>query len=222
MQPKCEGYCGGNAEGYTFPRLFTELEKGPKQYCKECYYSIYGCKVSINMQLKYKKLDPSAIPPQKDKVDNAGYDLYALEETVVPSFINTVRKYIGHLISNTPWRFFAGDTFNDSTIGTKIPTGIALEIPTGYFGQINDRSGLGSKGLKVMGGQIDSNYRGDVTVCLMNFSFFDKVVTKGDRIAQIMILPVASPELVEIQELSLSERNANGFGSSGFGKEFHE
>lgn len=173
------------------------------------------------MILKYKKLDPTAVAPKKNNPDDAGYDLHALENITIPSLINVIIQYISHLLTKSCWRFFDGDTFEDSKIGTKIPTGIALQIPQGYFGQINDRSGLGSKGLKVFGGQIDSTYRGDVTVCLMNFSFFDKEVKKGDRIAQIMILPVASPELVESKELEDSYRGTKGFGSSGI-KEFHE
>ena len=147
------------------------------------------------MILKYKKLDPSAVAPKKNNPADAGYDLHALEDTNIPSLPKQIVRFIWSYVNI----FKSIDL--ESMVCTKIPTGIALQIPQGYFGQINDRSGLGSKGLKVFGGQIDSTYRGDVTVCLMNFSFFDKEVKKGDRIAQIMILPVASPELVESEEL---------------------
>ena len=167
------------------------------------------------MILKYKKLDPSAVAPKKNNPADAGYDLHALEDTNIPSLPKQIVRFIWSYVNI----FKSIDL--ESMVCTKIPTGIALQIPQGYFGQINDRSGLGSKGLKVFGGQIDSTYRGDVTVCLMNFSFFDKEVKKGDRIAQIMILPVASPELVESEELEDSNRGTKGFGSSGI-KEFHE
>lgn len=177
--------------------------------------------------MKFKKLDPQATPPKKAKEKDAGFDLYALEGIIVPSLPRNLLKY---LISFLPASFsfiFTAKECKESwreIVATKIPTGIALEIPTNHVGLICDRSGLGSKALKTFGGVIDETYRGDVMVCLMNFSFFDYEVKAGDRIAQILILPVASPELEEVQELSSSERGTAGFGSTGVRniKEFHE
>lgn len=163
--------------------------------------------------LKFKKLDPNATPPKKAKEKDAGYDLHALNDCTIPSLPRAVIKYL------------CGLFYIEDTVTSKIPTGIALEIPENHVGLICDRSGLGSKSIKTFGGVIDETYRGDVTVCLMNFSFFDYEIKSGDRIAQILILPVASPKLEEVEELSSSERGTAGFGSSGIGrniKEFHE
>ena len=174
------------------------------------------------MIVRYKKLDKSAIAPKKNNPSDAGYDLNALNDCVIPSLPAAVGKYfINYLYNIFVPRLESEKIIMPVNLCTKIPTGIALEIPNGYFGQINDRSGLGSNSIKVFGGQVDSTYRGDVTVCLMNFSFHDKEIKKGDRIAQIMILPVASPELLESDELNESNRGTKGFGSSGL-KEFHE
>jgi dUTP pyrophosphatase len=98
---------------------------------------------------------------------------------------------------------------------SKVKTGISLEIPEGYYGLILDRSSMGSKLIKTLGGVIDCGYRGDVTVCLMNLSFFSYVVKAGDKIAQIVINKVEFDDIEEVEELAESERGEKGFGSSG-------
>lgn len=179
------------------------------------------------LKMKYKKLDPQATAPKKAKEKDAGFDLHALADISIPSLPRRLLKLLVDYLPNTFSFIFSKKELQEpwqEIISTKIPTGIALEIPTNHVGLICDRSGLGSKALKTFGGVIDETYRGDVTVCLMNFSFFDYEVKAGDRIAQILILPVASPELEEVQELSSSERGTAGFGSTGVRnvKEFHE
>jgi dUTP pyrophosphatase len=99
-----------------------------------------------------------------------------------------------------------------------VPTGLAIEIPDGYEGQIRPRSGLAAKhGITVLNspGTIDPDYRGEIKVCLINHTsgWFD--VKVGDRIAQLVICPVAKPEIVQVEELSDTDRGSNGFGSTG-------
>uniref|UniRef100_A0A3B0IXE9 Deoxyuridine 5'-triphosphate nucleotidohydrolase n=1 Tax=Wolbachia endosymbiont of Aleurodicus floccissimus TaxID=2152762 RepID=A0A3B0IXE9_9RICK len=101
-----------------------------------------------------------------------------------------------------------------------VPTGIVIAIPNGFEGQIRPRSGLAAKhGITVLNspGTIDSDYRGEVKVCLINLSNHSYEIKRGDRIAQILITPV--PEIIwnNIEEFYAKEtaRNEGGFGSSG-------
>jgi dUTP diphosphatase len=99
-----------------------------------------------------------------------------------------------------------------------VPTGIAVEIPSGYAGFVQPRSGLASRhGIGVVNspGLIDSGYRGEICVVLLNTDAREPfTVDRGMRIAQLVIAPVASVRLVEVQELATTERGARGFGSS--------
>ncbi|NPA32335.1 MAG: dUTP diphosphatase [Aquificae bacterium] len=99
-----------------------------------------------------------------------------------------------------------------------IPTGIVLEIPEGYEGQVRPRSGLALKhGITVLNapGTIDSDYRGEVKVILINLGREEFVVTRGERIAQLVIAPVVRAKLVPSDELSRTDRGSGGFGSTG-------
>jgi len=99
-----------------------------------------------------------------------------------------------------------------------IPTGIALEIPEGYEGQVRPRSGLAlKKGLTVLNapGTIDADYRGEVKVILVNLGEEEVVIERGERIAQLVITPVVRAELIPVEELSSTERGEGGFGSTG-------
>lgn len=99
-----------------------------------------------------------------------------------------------------------------------VPTGIAVEIPKGYAGFVQPRSGLAARhGLAIVNspGLIDSGYRGEIRVVLLNTDADDEfVVEAGMRIAQLVIAPVATVRLVEVDELASSERGGRGFGSS--------
>jgi len=100
----------------------------------------------------------------------------------------------------------------------RIPTGLAMEIPEGYFGAIFARSGLATKsGLRPANcvGVIDSDYRGEVIVALHNDTDENRIIENGERIAQIVILPCQSMSFVETDTLSDTERGDGGFGSSG-------
>jgi dUTP pyrophosphatase len=101
-----------------------------------------------------------------------------------------------------------------------IPTGLSLELPAGYEGQVRPRSGLALKqGLTCLNspGTIDADYRGEVGVLLVNLSASPVTLSRGDRIAQLVIAAVARVELVEAQALSETGRGAGGFGSTGVG-----
>lgn len=101
-----------------------------------------------------------------------------------------------------------------------IPTGYAVAIPPGFEGQVRPRSGLALRhGVTVLNapGTIDSDFRGELRVLLVNHGSEAFVVKRGDRIAQLVICPVAEAELVEVEELSGTARGDGGYGSTGVG-----
>lgn len=141
--------------------------------------------------ISVKKLHPSAKLPVYGSAEAAGADLHAcLEEaiTVMPG--------------ESAW----------------IPTGIALEVPKGCAGLVYARSGMATKrGLAPANkvGVIDSDYRGEIKVVLLNHSQQPQVIEPGERIAQFVITPVLTPEYVLVDELSDTVRGIGGFGSTG-------
>lgn len=139
------------------------------------------------MRLNVKKLNARAIVPKYDHPGDAGMGLFSIEEkTLVPG-----ERYL-------------------------FPTGIAVEIPEGYVGLVWERSGLSNNhGLSVLGGVIDSSYRGEIKVGLLNNSAEHYMVKVGDKIAQILIQPVARVDVVETDDLSGTTRGDQGFGSTG-------
>ncbi len=139
------------------------------------------------MQIKVKKLDPAAKSPCFAHDDDAGLDLFSLRDWIV--------KPDGQVY--------------------KIDTGLAFEIPAGFVGLIWDKSGISLKGIKTVGGVIDSGYRGDITVGVVNLSKKDYVINAGDKIAQILIQKVEHPDVVEVKELSVSKRGDKRYGSTG-------
>src|SRR5207302_5758272 len=100
-----------------------------------------------------------------------------------------------------------------------IGTGIAVAIPDGYVGFVTPRSGLAARlGLSIVNtpGVVDAGYRGEIKVALINHDTVDVIeVQRGDRIAQMLVVPVVAAELVEVDELPGSERGAGGHGSTG-------
>jgi len=100
----------------------------------------------------------------------------------------------------------------------KIPTGLKLEIPQGYEAQVRPRSGLAIKtGLTVLNspGTIDSDYRGDLEIILINLGSENVIIKDGERIAQLVVAPVSRVNIEEAKELTLTKRGGAGFGSSG-------
>ena len=101
---------------------------------------------------------------------------------------------------------------------TLIPTGLFIELPDGYEAQIRPRSGLAVKqGITCLNtpGTIDSDYRGEVKVILINLSKEPQTINHGDRIAQMVIASVTKAELVLVQELNITTRGEGGFGHTG-------
>ena len=150
--------------------------------------------------MEYKKLYETAITPTRGSEDAAGFDLYAC-------------GYEGQMCNAEHWEVFvhAGDTI-------KINTGISVAIPKGYFGGIYARSGLACKqGLAPANkvGVIDSDYRGELIVCLYNHSTLPKKISKGDRIAQFIIQPFVAVDWNEVDDLDNTDRGDGGFGSTG-------
>lgn len=141
--------------------------------------------------IRVKKLDPKAQLPTYGSDSAAGADLYAcLSDTVTVAPGETVF----------------------------IPTGLSMELPSGYAGLIYARSGLACKrGLAPANkvGVIDSDYRGEFIVALHNHGMESQTVANGDRIAQLLITPVITPGFQEVETLSQTERAQGGFGSTG-------
>ncbi|MGI9439485.1 MAG: dUTP diphosphatase [Parvibaculales bacterium] len=103
---------------------------------------------------------------------------------------------------------------------TLVPTGLIMAIPSGYEAQIRPRSGLANKfGVSVLNtpGTIDSDYRGEVQVMLINFGAQDFTIKRGDRIAQMIIAPIVQAQLQQVETLDETARGAGGFGSTGTG-----
>jgi dUTP pyrophosphatase len=99
---------------------------------------------------------------------------------------------------------------------TLVPTGIVIEAPEGYDLQIRPRSGLTRRGVDVILGTLDSDYRGEVFVSMRTFGSLQSYrIQDGDRIAQLVVSRVESPALVQVEELSESRRGAGGHGSTG-------
>jgi dUTP pyrophosphatase len=142
------------------------------------------------MELRVAKLKEDATLPTRAHEGDAGLDLYAREAA--------------HLGPGERW---------------SVGTGIALEIPGGHAGLVLPRSGLArDHGIALVNspGLIDSGYRGEVRVLLLNTDPADTFrIAPGDRIAQLMIVPITGAEPVEVGTLSDSVRDAGGFGSSG-------
>ena len=143
------------------------------------------------MKINLKRLTDTAIVPTRQHEGGAGYDLYAdIQETM------TIEPHTTEMIH----------------------TGIAIEIPDGYFGAVFARSGLASKqGLRPANctGVCDSRYRGEYMVALHNDSDIARIVCPGDRIAQLVVMPYLNIEFDEVDELTSTERGDDGFGSTG-------
>lgn len=99
-----------------------------------------------------------------------------------------------------------------------VPTGLSISLPLGFEGQVRPRSGLAAKhGVTVLNapGTIDSDYRGEVKVILVNFGEQSFRIARGDRIAQLIVAPITRVEIAEVESLDATERGSGGFGSSG-------
>ena len=142
------------------------------------------------MSLRVLRLHPYAKLPVRANAGDAGYDLHALE----------------------PVALEPGER-------AMVRTGLAIELAPGHAGWVVPRSGLAYRhGLALVNapGLIDAGYRGEVKVLLLNTDWATRAtVEAGDRIAQLVVVTVAAPEVLEVTELSATDRGAGGFGSTG-------
>ncbi len=142
------------------------------------------------MTLRVRRLDSRALLPTRAYPGDAGIDLYALDDHVL-------------------------EPGERAAIGT----GISVEIPDGQAGLVLPRSGLAARhGIALVNapGLIDSGYRGEIRVLLLNTDRREPfTISAGARIAQLVLVRVETPDVTEVDDLALSERGAGGFGSSG-------
>lgn len=141
----------------------------------------------MSIEIKFTKIKDHAIIPKYAHPGDAGFDLHAIENYL----LNPGERII-------------------------VKTGLQMEIPSGYYGSIRDRSGLAAKhGIHVLAGVVDSEYRGEVGVVLVNLGEENFKINKLDRIAQMIIQPHAYCEIEETKEVSDTVRGEGGFGSTG-------
>ena len=136
--------------------------------------------------ITFKRLDPRATLPQRGSAQAAGLDLFSLE----PLDIKPNERQ-------------------------KVRTGLAVQIPVGFYGRIAPRSGLAADfGIDVLGGVVDPDYRGEIICVLINHGDESVHIGKSARIAQLIIEAIAAPEPEWSNQLDATERDAQGFGSS--------
>lgn len=143
------------------------------------------------MVLKIKRLAADVALPRRETPGSAGFDLQAHIEAPL-------------MVAPGEWAM--------------VPTGLAMEIPQGFAGMVFSRSGLGTKSNMVVAqgvGVIDSDYRGEVKVPLRNMGKEPYTLAPGQRIAQLVLLPVGLPQVQEAEDLSGTQRGGGGFGSTG-------
>ena len=131
-------------------------------------------------------LDPGAKMPTRAHATDAGLDIYAMSGQIVSAKESAV-----------------------------FDTGVHIEIPVGYVGFLKSKSGLNVKHGITSEGVIDAGYTGSIVVKLYNNSGYDYKVNAGDKISQLVILPILTPGLEEVDALDDTERGAGGFGSTG-------
>lgn len=138
------------------------------------------------MELKVKKMKEDAKLPRYGHQGDAGLDLFSCVYFVLG------KKQV-----------------------EAIPTGIKVAIPDGYVGLIWDKSGMSLKGIHRLAGVIDSGYRGEVKVVMVNLSEGPFVIDKGMKIAQMLVQPIERVRIVEAEDLDNTSRGEGGFGSTG-------
>lgn len=139
------------------------------------------------IELYIHKIDPEAHIPEYAHPGDAGMDIFSNEDILL-----------------------------EPQERRAIKTGIAMQVPEGYVGLVWDKSGRALKeGLSTMAGVIDSGYRGEVMIVILNTSVTKIQIVRGQKLAQILIQPFISPKIVELASLDDSSRGNRGFGSTG-------
>uniref|UniRef100_A0A0C9S2A1 Deoxyuridine 5'-triphosphate nucleotidohydrolase n=1 Tax=Wollemia nobilis TaxID=56998 RepID=A0A0C9S2A1_9CONI len=149
--------------------------------------SVNGAKAAAKALLRVKRLSPNAILPSRGSALAAGYDLSSAAACVVPARGKAL-----------------------------VPTDLSIAVPQGTYARIAPRSGLAWKNsIDVGAGVIDADYRGPVSVILFNHSDKDFDVKAGDRVAQLILEKIVTPEVLEVDDLESTSRAGGGFGSTG-------
>ena len=141
------------------------------------------------INIKIKRLNENAILPEKQHDSDAGYDLHSIEDIILK-----------------PNQIY------------KVKTGIAIQIPNNYGGLVLPRSGLSSKyGISLINtpGLIDSGYRGELLIPLINHSSNEYTINKTERVAQLILLEIPEVKIEVTSDLDESDRESKGFGSTG-------
>lgn len=140
------------------------------------------------MNINIKLLNHDSRVPSKSRDGDAGYDLSSVEEYTIKPMERCLVK-----------------------------TGISLEIPDGYYGHISDRSGMAlRKGAHCLGKIVDPSFRGEIGVIILNTDMYEPIkISPGDRIAQIIIKKYESINFIKTNDLQETDREQNGYGSSG-------
>jgi len=138
------------------------------------------------MKLIVKRRNPNAKLPQRASAKAAGYDLCSAEDCEIAPGKRSLVK-----------------------------TGLSFTVPDGTYGRIAPRSGLAMKGVNVLAGVIDQDYTGEVGVILINHNDEPFMVKVGDRVAQLIMEKIETPDVEEVEELEATERGEGGFGSTG-------
>lgn len=139
------------------------------------------------MTLQVVRLTESSKLPSRGSAMAAGYDLYASEGVAIKARSRAL-----------------------------VPTGIAVAVPVGTYGRIAPRSGLAIKhGIDVGAGVVDADYTGEVRVVIFNHDDGDYTIKTGDRVAQLIIEKIETPDVLEVNELQETPRSASGWGSTG-------
>ena len=138
------------------------------------------------MQVPFVCFDPELPATYRPYPTDAGADVYALADTPIGAF-ETAR----------------------------VPLNLAVALPAGYYAMLAGRSSVAARGLLVHVGTVDQGYRGQLYVAVSNLSDAEQVVRRGERIAQLIVLPYVSAEFVQVDELPETERSGRGWGSSG-------
>lgn len=148
------------------------------------FYQIGGKELK---QLEIHRLVPDATLPVRAHPDDAGLDLFSLEDILL-----------------------------EPSRGKVARTGIAIALEPGFVGLISDRSSLAKRGVKTAGGVIDAGYRGEIHIVLWNISGEVIQLRSGERIAQLLVVPIFTPEVKEVDKFHLdTARGSKGFGSTG-------
>ena len=144
-------------------------------------------KSSKKLSVGVQLLNSDGVMPLRKRSSDAGYDIHASEKIIIP----------GHTTK-------------------PVKTGIALDLPKGYFAKIFDRSGVAlNTSLIVKAGVVDNEYTGEVGIIIANVGPYPETILKGDRIAQFLLLPVPEFNIKEVKTIKKTTRGSKGFGSSG-------